>query len=63
MVTKISLVHGPKFCPVIGLTILRVQGRDASATNVLAENEELNTSMLLTDYNLVSQREPGSQVM
>lgn len=43
--------------------MLRVQGRDASATNVLAENEELNTSMLLSDYNLVSQREPGNQVM
>lgn len=46
-----------------GLTSLRVQGRDASATNVLAENEELNTSMLLSDYNLVSQREPGNQVL
>ena len=48
----------------MGLTSVRVQGRDASRTNVLAENEELNTSMLLdfADYNLVSQREPGNQV-
>ena len=30
---------------------------------MLAENEELNTSMLLSDYNLVSQREPGNQVL
>ena len=39
-----------------------MQGKEASVPNVLAETEEVTSSLAASSYSLLSQREPGQQV-
>ena len=39
-----------------------MQGKEASVPNVLAETEEVSSSLAASSYSLLSQREPGQQV-
>ena len=56
--TKIS--HFNAWCRVHWTVAM--QGKEASVPNVLAETEEVTSSLAASSYSLLSQREPGQQV-